>query len=160
MDIDARADLYSLGATFYHMITGRVPFEGPTPSAVMHKHLKEPLTPPDHLNTRLSSGCGAMIEMLMAKDREQRYTSGRELLTDLAQLARGEPPQYAQPKFSRTDLDTLSRGEALVTETEEEEEERRASTDDGLPERNALTIVLGTIAAVSVLLNLIQLAIR
>jgi len=39
LDVDARADLYSLGATFYHMVTGRVPFDAPTPSAVMHKHL-------------------------------------------------------------------------------------------------------------------------
>jgi eukaryotic-like serine/threonine-protein kinase len=50
LNIDFRADIYGLGATLYHLVTGKVPFEGPTPAAVMHKHLKEPLVPPDHVN--------------------------------------------------------------------------------------------------------------
>src|SRR5215203_1020443 len=54
VDIDYRADIYSLGATLYHLLTGRPPFEADTPAAVMHKHLKAPLTPPDHINTALS----------------------------------------------------------------------------------------------------------
>ncbi|MFQ6049095.1 MAG: serine/threonine-protein kinase, partial [Phycisphaerae bacterium] len=92
VDIDFRADIYSLGATFYHMVTGRVPFDGPTPAAVMHKHLKEPLVPPDHINTRLSAGIGEVIEMMMAKRREDRYQNTQDLLLDLEAIARGEAP--------------------------------------------------------------------
>src|SRR5205809_6139955 len=72
VDIDFRADIYSLGATMYHLVTGRPPVEADTPSAVMHKHLKEPLVPPDHLNTSLSAGISAIVEVAMDKRRVER----------------------------------------------------------------------------------------
>ncbi|MGD2110913.1 MAG: serine/threonine-protein kinase, partial [Phycisphaerae bacterium] len=79
INIDARADLYGLGATFYHLVTGKVPFDGSTPSAVMHKHLKDPLVPPDHVNPTLTSGIGEIIEVMMAKSPDDRYASASEL---------------------------------------------------------------------------------
>jgi serine/threonine-protein kinase len=95
LKIGPAADIYGLGATFYHMVTGRVPFEGKNPSSVMHKHLKTPLTPPDHLNPRLSAGCAQVIEMMMAKDCRDRYQSDDDLLTDLRLIAECKPPHFA-----------------------------------------------------------------
>jgi len=92
LDIDFRADIYGLGATLYHAVTGRVPFDAPSPAAVMHKHLKEPLTPPDHVNPELSLGLGEVVEVMMAKRREDRYASTRDLLADLEAVAEGRPP--------------------------------------------------------------------
>ena len=83
VDIDGRADIYALGATLYHMVTGRVPFEAPNPSDVMRKHLKEALVPPDHINTSLSAGISEVIEVMMAKNRDDRYNNVQELLMDL-----------------------------------------------------------------------------
>jgi serine/threonine protein kinase len=65
--VGPQADIYSLGATLYHMVTGVVPFEGKDPSEVMKKHLKAELTPPDHVNPKLSAGISEVIEMMMAK---------------------------------------------------------------------------------------------
>jgi serine/threonine protein kinase len=112
VDIDFRADIYSLGATFYHMVTGRVPYDGPTPSAVMHKHLKEPFVPPDHVNQSLTAGVAEVIEMMMAKDRRERYSSTAELLEDLQAVARGEPPLIARSRAPGQMLDSLAQAEA------------------------------------------------
>ena len=110
LDVDARADLYSLGATFYHMVTGRVPFDAPTPSAVMHKHLKEDLIPPDHLNTDLSAGVGEIIEVAMAKKRKNRYASAEEMLMDLEKVAAGEPPPMARQHYDLSSLAGIEEG--------------------------------------------------
>jgi len=157
VDIDHRADLYSLGATFYHMVTGRVPFEGPTPSAVMHKHLKEPLIPPDHLNTALTSGCGAMIELLLAKDRDDRYPSARELLVDLDLLMRDQPPAYARRQVGEDVFSSLSMGNAISDGMAGGTAANRPRASNGPP---TWTIVFGVVAALSIIINLILWAAR
>ncbi len=100
------ADIYGLGATFYHMVTGRVPFEGKNPSAVMHKHLKNELTPPDHLNPKLSAGCAQVIEMMLAKSSKARYQNAGDLLEDLALIAKGETPHYANKGLGMSGVST------------------------------------------------------
>lgn len=95
VDIGPQADIYGLGATLYHMVTGSVPFKGKSPSEVMHRHLKEPLVAPDHLNPGLSSGLAQVIEMMMAKDPSDRYRNAEELLEDLALVDAGQKPRHA-----------------------------------------------------------------
>ncbi len=97
--IGPQADIYGLGATFYHMVTGRVPYEGKNPSEVMHRHLKAELTPPDHINTHLSAGCAQVIEMMLAKNPKDRYQSAGDLLSDLDLVRKGEAPHFARPKL-------------------------------------------------------------
>ena len=110
VDVDFRADIYGLGATLYHMVTGRVPFEAPNPSAVMHKHLKEELVPPDHVNSDLSPGVSEVIEVCMAKDRRKRYHTTADLLADLELVAKGEPPAQARRAFDVSELSDLEAG--------------------------------------------------
>lgn len=107
MNVNARADIYCLGATAYHMVTGRVPFEGSTPAAVMHQHLKATAVPPDHVNPDLSAGISEIIEVCLAKDPNQRYNSAADLLEDLHAVARGEPPMQARRKFDLASLASL-----------------------------------------------------
>jgi len=64
---------------------------------VMHRHLKQELVPPDHINASLSAGFSQVIEMMMAKDVSQRYQNATDLIEDLEVVARGESPQFAQP---------------------------------------------------------------
>jgi len=104
VEIGPQADIYGLGATFYHMVTGRVPFEGKNPSAVMHKHLKNPLDPPDHVNPNISSGCAQVIEMMMAKSRRDRYQNVGDLMDDLDLLMQDKPPHFAHRDFGHSSV--------------------------------------------------------
>jgi eukaryotic-like serine/threonine-protein kinase len=107
VDVDKRADIYSLGCTLYHMVTGRVPFDGPNPSAVMRKHLSQDLTPVDHINHDLTKGLAEIIEVCMAKHRKQRYATASDLLQDLHAVAKGEPPPLARKMFDLSELSAL-----------------------------------------------------
>lgn len=113
-DVDARADIYSLGATFYHMLTGRVPFSGSTSREVMLAHLRKKLVPPDHLNINLSGGVGEVVETMMAKDRDRRYASCGDLIIDLKSLLAGAPPLLAREKMQSSVLAGLSMGDEAV----------------------------------------------
>jgi serine/threonine protein kinase len=116
IDIDGRADIYGLGSTFYHMVTGRVPFMADDSTEVMKKHLKEKLIPPDHINTSLSAGVSEVIEIMMAKRREDRYDNVEELLLDLQALRNGQPPLRAHKRFDVSVFEQLEKGEAIDTE--------------------------------------------
>ena len=119
VDIDGRADIYALGATLFHMVTGRVPFEASTPSEVMKKHLKEPLIPPDHINTALSAGVSEVIETMMAKNRDERYKTMEEVITDLTAVLDGKPPLLARQKFNVEALEELEEGMAIDTQMDQ-----------------------------------------
>ena len=82
-DVDFRCDIYSLGATLYHMVTGRPPYEAEDSKSVMIKHVKEKLTPPDRHNIDLSFGLCKIICRMMSKHREHRHATTQEMLEDL-----------------------------------------------------------------------------
>lgn len=154
--IDGRADIYALGATFYHMVAGRVPFDGTTPSAVMHKHLKEPLVPPDHINKALSAGVGEIIEVMMAKDADERYPSMKELIADLEAVQRGEPPFQARKRYDHSLLESLAtRGEKIK---EKKDEPDAASARSGMS--GQVVVILGIMLALSVILNILLFVVR
>jgi len=115
IDIDGRADIYGLGATFYHLVTGRVPFMADEPAEVMRKHLRDQLIPPDHINTSLSAGVSEVVEIMMAKRREDRYNNVEELLTDLEAIAEGRPPLRAHKRFDVSMLEQLEDGVTVET---------------------------------------------
>ncbi|MHC4413995.1 MAG: serine/threonine protein kinase [Planctomycetota bacterium] len=111
VEIGPAADIYGLGATFYHMVTGKVPYEGKSPSAVMHKHLKCDLTPPDHINPKISAGCGQVIEMMMSKNIQDRYHSAADLLVDLELIDQGLPPHFAHRSLDFSEVTPALAGE-------------------------------------------------
>jgi len=153
MDIDGRADIYGLGATFYHMVTGRVPFMADDSAGIMKKHLRERLIPPDHINTSLSAGLSEVIEIMMAKDKKDRYKDAKELLVDLEALRRGDQPIQARKRFDVSMLEQLEEGENLESSNNEYFEEM-------LNKYKMLAIILGTLSGICVLVIILMIAMR
>jgi serine/threonine-protein kinase len=112
INIGPPTDIYSLGATLYHMVTGAVPFDGKNPSAVMHAHLKQPLNAPDHVNPKLSAGISEVIEMMMAKSPKDRYQTCADLLADLRAVRKGESPPIAHRDMAAFDIASLAQAES------------------------------------------------
>lgn len=160
VDVDIRGDIYSLGATFYHMVTGKVPYSGETPSEVMKKHVDKnvQLVPPDHLNTRLSSGLGSVVETMMARNRDQRYRNPDDLILDLKCLLQGEAPMIAAGKAD--DLAALAEGDfsasaemdTVSAVTEQEKQQMAAVVNARTNIIAALALFLGLSVVANILL--------
>jgi eukaryotic-like serine/threonine-protein kinase len=148
IDVDERADIYGLGATFYHLVTGRVPFMADDPMDVMRKHLKDELIPPDHLNTSLSSGVSEVIEVMMAKNKKDRYSSVDELLVDLKAVRDGEAPIRAHKRMNVSDLEKLEEGETV-------EENEAVNLEQSVTRYKTIVLILGAAAGFLLLIVLL-----
>jgi serine/threonine protein kinase len=89
--IDHRADIYSLGATLYHALTGRMPFTGRSRLEVLLKHTQEPPVSPSQIVPELGHAVSAVVLKMMAKDPGARQQTFGELLADLRSLVRRAP---------------------------------------------------------------------
>jgi serine/threonine-protein kinase len=86
-DADLRSDLYSLGCTFYFMVTGEPPYTGGTMLQKLISHGNAPLPDPRNLRPELPDEAIAVMHRMMAKDPQARYQNARDLLADLNELA-------------------------------------------------------------------------
>jgi tetratricopeptide (TPR) repeat protein len=108
--IDGRADLYALGAVLYELITGRLPFTGDDPLAVISQHVHAPVVPPRAIRPDVPAAIESVILRLLAKDPEQRFATAAETAAAL-RAALAAPADAATPDTGAVALlDALSRG--------------------------------------------------
>ena len=139
--VDHRADIYALGITLLHLLTGRRPFEGQTAYNIIFAHVSKPLPTGKQLGTELAPEVEAVIQKMCAKEPDQRCQDYDTLLTDL------ERAQAGQPTVAMTGSEAVLK---TMTQAPTEPERPRASRRRGREQKpkGKAPLLIGAAAAV------------
>ena len=113
--LDARSNLFSLGAIFYEMVTERKAFEGEDVKSVRQSILEGTPVSPLHLNPKVHPLLSDLIMKALMKDPAQRYQSGKQLLEDLENCKEVRPVASKKPDAPKTAVKTNVVAEKFVT---------------------------------------------
>jgi serine/threonine protein kinase len=108
-NVDVRADIYSLGATFYFCLTGNTPFEGTVAQKLIWHQTRQP-RPVRSLRPEIPEELAQVLEKMMAKDPAQRYSNPGEVIAALNPWTQEEippPPEHEMPRLSPAALGTV-----------------------------------------------------
>ena len=95
-ELDPKTDMYAFGATLFHMLAGRVPFDDETPEEIMTRHLRDKRPYLKDLNVQLSHGVSKIVRKLMAIDKRERYPSMSGVTKDLTLVRMGRSPRLGE----------------------------------------------------------------
>lgn len=87
--VDERSDLYSTGVVLFELLTGRPPFKGDSAVAVAYQHVEQIPPTPSSILSDIPDSLDRVVLKALAKNRDDRYRSAAEMLSDLQRVARG-----------------------------------------------------------------------
>jgi serine/threonine-protein kinase len=90
-ELDGRSDIYSLGIVLFEMLTGVVPFDSPTPTAIVIKHVNDTPPPPRMLNPKISPAIESVALRALEKGRDARQQTAAEMARELISSVNAEP---------------------------------------------------------------------
>jgi tetratricopeptide (TPR) repeat protein len=141
-EITPQSDLYSLGAMLYEMTTGRPPFIGDDPVAIIGQHLNTPPVSPSWHNKDISSGLETLILRLLEKDALNRPSSASEVLRSLDLIRRGVDGEEIIPEPSPKDTRAPVYRQIFVGR-EAELKQLKTAFDNALSGHGSLIMVVG-----------------
>lgn len=90
-DLDFRTDVYALGITLYHALTGVTPYMAPSVAAVLARKLSEPMADPREMRPELPPAAALLLQKMTAREKSDRYSSYGALLEDIEALEHQQP---------------------------------------------------------------------
>ena len=99
--LDFRTDMYSLGATLFHILSGTVPFDGHSAVEVVTKHLHDPLPSIRQRAPGTSQACEELLTRMMAKAPARRYASWESCIADIEAVIHGKMPKTAKARMAQ-----------------------------------------------------------
>jgi serine/threonine protein kinase len=105
---DVRTDLYALGGTFFHMVSGRAPYVGEDAASIMSQHLNAPIPNVRELAPELSPGVASVITRLLQKDPAKRFQTATDLAYALEAAGRGERVPGDKTTGKRTPITSMA----------------------------------------------------
>jgi len=150
---DARSDLYSLGATFYHALASRAPFEAATTAELVVKHVEASPPPLQQIAPEAPPALCRIIHRLLRKNPQERYASATELLEALAKAEARPAAASAAPttRGPRTTTTRPARGRRRPA---------RAPAPQGTPWKSRLPLIAMGAAALVALAVIVAIALR
>lgn len=150
-NLDARADLYSVGVSLYELVTGKRPFDGDSQFAIMSAHLEKNPVPPIALDPRLPQGLNDVILMSVAKTPDGRFQTAKAFSNALANVVAAPTVAHAAPVVHPAPPPPLAPAAAAAAPTP-------LRPPVAAKSRRGLWMAIGAVAAVAVLVAVIELA--